>query len=112
MTTVSTTLTPSSLQFQADLNVGGIFTSVRRLAGMVAWRSSFSAGLRQIQASNGNTVTTSAGDFCFSASNLGLAVSGFQFATNVATRRVGGTFFATMNAQFNDGLGWSVSRQR
>jgi hypothetical protein len=112
MTTVSTTLTPSSLQFQADLNVGGIFTSVRRLAGMVAWRSSFGAGLRQIQASNGNTVTTSAGDFCFSASNLGLAVSGFQFATNGATRRVGGTFFATMNAQFNDGLGWSVSRQR
>jgi hypothetical protein len=112
MTTVSTTLTPSSLQFQADLNVGGIFTSVRRLPGVVAWRSSFGAGLRQIQAGNGNTVTTSAGDFCFSASNLGLAVSGFQFATNGATRRVGGTFFATMNAQFNDGLGWSVSRQR
>ena len=104
LTTVSATLTPSALQFSADLNIGGVFTAVPHVAGLVAWRSSWSAGRPTMVDGNGNSFAASPGDFRFSASNLGLSVSGFSLAADVEIGQIGGTFFANINTQLNIGL--------
>lgn len=104
LTTVSAKLMPGSLQFDATLNVAGTFAGAPHVSGFVAWRSNSAASLGTIVDGSGSTVSASPGDFRFSATNLGLTVSGFQLAVDVAIGRVGGTFFANMTTQFNVGL--------
>ena len=104
LTTVHAKLTPGSLEFDATLNVASTFAGAPHVSGAVAWKSGSVSSLGSMIDANGNSVAASPGDFRFSATNIGLTVSGFQLSVDIAIGRVGGTFFANMTTLFNVGL--------